>query len=144
MHYLPSANGLVGSVELIEINMPEPEKKDDYAMHAIVGQQLSAVTFARNYLELSFNSDMISVLLDPSVIVGGSVYLPGDSGYRDRLCERITHIVIGAKVLQGDAVKIVFDDDSAIVLPDIDDGKVYGPGRIFYQPSDAYEDWWEL
>jgi hypothetical protein len=124
--------------------MQELEPIDDYSMDSITGQQLSAVTFGLNYRELSFNSDVIYIIHDLQVFVASSVYQLGDPGYRDRLCERITHVVVKAEARPGDAVEIVFDDDSTIVMSVGGEENMYGPGRVFYQPFRAYKDWWVL
>jgi len=121
--------------------MQEIETPNYYSMHDIIGQQLSAVVFVMDYLRLMFNSDYMNVMGYPPVTVRGDAYHPGSSRYRDVLCEIITHIVVRAEARKGDAVEIVFDDDSSIYIPVRDEDYLYGPELVVYE---AGSHWWVL
>jgi hypothetical protein len=121
--------------------MQEREISGDYSMRDIVGKELSAVTFVMDYHQIWFNSTRINIVTELRVLIGDSVYRLGDPGYRDKLCDRITHVVVKAEARKGDAMEIVFDDGSAIVVPVRDEDHLYGPECIIYQ---APTDWWVL
>ena len=55
----------------------------------LVGEQLSAVSFVMDYLQLQFDPYLLIVLTPLAVHTGERSYRLGDSAYRDALCERI-------------------------------------------------------
>jgi len=75
---------------------------------------LSAVTFVMGYVHLSFNGDVLTAITPPVVTAGGMSLFEGQPAYRDMLCDRITHVVHIASVIDGEHIRIVFDDDSSI------------------------------
>ena len=78
----------------------------------IVGEQLSAVSFVMDYLQLQFDAYFLTVLTPLVILVGEQSYRLGDLPYRDALCERITHIVKEV-TLSADHLRIGFDDGAA-------------------------------
>ena len=85
------------------------------SLSRIVGEQLSAVSFVMDYLQLQFNNYFLTVLTPLTVLAGEQSFRLGDLPYRDALCERITHIVKSV-VLATDYLRIDFDDDSAFII----------------------------
>jgi hypothetical protein len=88
----------------------------DNPIGIIVGEQLSAVTFVMDYVQLSFNGYGLTAITQPVVRVGTASVEWGQAGYRDTLCERITHIVRTASIVEGEEISIVFDDGSSIMV----------------------------
>jgi hypothetical protein len=61
-------------------------------LKSIIGQQLSAIVFIMDYLQFQFGGlrPMLTAITLPTVELDAEVFGPHSSGYRDRLCERIT------------------------------------------------------
>ena len=75
----------------------------------LIGEQLSAVSFVMDYLQLQFNDCFLTVLTPLVVLVGEQSYRLGDLPYRDALCERITRRVNNVALAAG-RLRISFDD----------------------------------
>jgi hypothetical protein len=83
---------------------------------AIEGEQLSAITFVQNYLQLHFDGPLLTLVKMPSVIKGEDRFDVTSAGYRDALCSLITKKVSCAYVVTHDRVQIDFSDRASIVL----------------------------
>ncbi|CAN5488360.1 hypothetical protein BH10ACI1_BH10ACI1_06890 [soil metagenome] len=81
----------------------------------LIGEQLSAVVFVMDYLQLQFNGAILTVLNPISVKVNNKKYQLGDLAFRDSLCERISHIVKNV-LLSEDRLKIDFNDSSVFII----------------------------
>lgn len=68
--------------------MDKVKEKSDY-FSRIIGEQLSAVSFVMDYLQLQFNGYLLTVLTPLVVVSDDHSYTFADLGYRDALCERI-------------------------------------------------------
>lgn len=88
----------------------------DKPLDVLVGKQLSAVTFVMDYVQLSFDGPVLTAITQPMVTAGGISFRWGQAGYRDRLCERITHIVRTASIVEGKEICIEFDDGSTATV----------------------------
>jgi hypothetical protein len=96
------------------MDMIKIEENQKY-LSRIVGEQLSAVSFVMDYLQLQFNDYFLTVLTPLTVRASEQSFRLGDLPYRDALCERIAHIVRNI-VLTTDNLRIDFDDDSAFII----------------------------
>jgi hypothetical protein len=98
--------------------MSEPfeTRGDHIELIAIEGEQLSAVTFVQDYVQLHFDGPMITAVTVPFVLVGKSRFNWDTPGYRDRLCSCIAKIVTRAYVKIGDRLQIDFPDELSIVV----------------------------
>lgn len=85
-------------------------------LHDIVGQDLSAVTFVRDYVQLQFDGPMMNVLTPIVVRAGTLVSRQGGDGFRDALCGQISKTVVGARADEDDALTISFSDGSAVSI----------------------------
>ena len=65
------------------------------ALQEIVGEQLSAVTFVLDYVQLAFGGcpPMINAYTWPTIEVGDRAFRRGEPSYRDELCARIAVMV---------------------------------------------------
>ncbi|HEY0460838.1 MAG TPA: hypothetical protein VGC97_17005 [Pyrinomonadaceae bacterium] len=90
--------------------MGKVKEKSDY-FSRIIGEQLSAVSFVMDYLQLQFNGYFLTVLTPLVVVTNDRTYSFGDLGFRDTLCERIAQKVIEI-VLTSDYLRIVFEDNT--------------------------------
>lgn len=90
---------------------------DQEELVAIEGEQLSAVTFVQDYLQLHFDGPMITAITLPVVISGEARSGIGDIGYRDRLCALIGKKVVSAYVRHNERMQIDFDENASLVVP---------------------------
>ena len=74
------------------------------------GEQLSAVTFVQDYLQLWFDGPGFNVTNPLTVRMGGSAVTSGQPGFRDALCEQIAKVVASVEVRDGEAFVIRFGD----------------------------------
>jgi hypothetical protein len=58
-------------------------------IEGLIGEELSAIYFARDYVELSFDGPVVRSLTTPTVHVDGYRHQFPDAGSRDALCEII-------------------------------------------------------
>jgi hypothetical protein len=82
----------------------------------LIGRQLSAVTFVRDYVQLHFDGPTISAFTWPTVSTSYGVVKVGDVGYRDSLCSCIGKTVLTAIVDVGERLEIAFSDGFAIAI----------------------------
>jgi hypothetical protein len=73
----------------------------------LVGEQLSAVTFVQNYLQLAFDRYRLTLNVWPVITTEGGVKRFGDHGYRDDLCSFIAEEVQGVRETEA-LIEIVF------------------------------------
>lgn len=85
-------------------------------LRAIEGEQLSAVTFVQDYLQLHFDGPMITAITWPVFVVGDASVAFGEPGYRDQLCGLIAKIVARAYVRPGDRLQLDFEDSASLVV----------------------------
>jgi len=93
------------------MDMNKVEENQEY-FSRLIGEQLSAVSFVMDYLQLQFDAYFLTVLTPLAVLAGEQSYRLGDLPYRDALCERIAHNV-SEVVLAIDHLRIGFDDGAA-------------------------------
>ena len=97
----------------------------------LIGEQLSAVSFVMDYLQLQFDAYFLTVLTPLVVTFGEQSYRLGDLSYRDALCERIAHLVKDVS-LAADRLRIVFDDGAAFDIS-LKEEDYVGPEAINFQ-----------
>ncbi len=64
----------------------------------IIGEEMSAVCFVRDYVEFHFDGPILRALSLPTAKVGGKSFLPDMSGWRDALCSLVGRRVLAASV----------------------------------------------
>jgi hypothetical protein len=93
------------------------EQRDDHVeLVAIEGQQLSAVTFVQDYVQLHFDGPMITAITRPIVVAGDASFAFDEPGYRDQLCGLIARSVARAYVRAGDCLLIDFKGRASIIV----------------------------
>lgn len=80
---------------------------------ALVGRQLSAVSFVMDYFQLEFDGNRLIVYSVPIATVNGESI----DGFRDRLCAFIAQRVSRAHEVQDVAVHIDFGSFGRITVP---------------------------
>ena len=102
---------MLGGITLI---VHSKNQDDAEFLSPIVGEQLSAVVFVQDYLQLQFDGPGLTLLTPVSVrSSSGSVVREREAGWRDALCAQITRIVQAVRVADGDLI-VNFTDGSAI------------------------------
>jgi len=91
-------------------------RTQDNILDVLVGEQLSAVSFVQDYVELHFDGRALTAYTTPVVSIGIDSARWGEPGYRDMLCGRIAHIVRSAVATEGEQISIELDDDSVIFI----------------------------
>jgi hypothetical protein len=81
---------------------------------SILGQQLSAVCFVRDYIELHFDGPFIQ-LLGPVTVLGGGITISDNMpGFKDEICEFIG-ITLGSLELEiPNQLTMVFENKGSV------------------------------
>jgi hypothetical protein len=79
-------------------------------LEAIVGQELSAVEFVQDYVQLRFDGPLVSFYEWPDVFREEGSYAFGEPEYRNILCAVIGESVAAASVEEGEAIEIEFEN----------------------------------
>ncbi|HVS81144.1 MAG TPA: hypothetical protein VHE60_05375 [Pyrinomonadaceae bacterium] len=83
----------------------------------LVGKQMTAVSFVLDYINFQFEDAFLTALSLPYVQAGDTKLINGTAGYRDMLCERISHKVSSASDTKSQEIRVSFDDGSVIAIP---------------------------
>jgi len=101
----------------------------------IIGARLTSVNFVLDYLILGFDErGTLTSLVWPEIIsITGSVMTFGMSGYRDRLCDLITHAVSEVHFSEEETITISFGNNRLRIL--LRQRQVPGERAIFTAPK---------
>jgi hypothetical protein len=94
----------------------EPEESPDDPLQDIVGQNLSAVVFVQDYVQLLFDGPQMNIMTPLTVGSGASVTRSEEVAFRNALCAQIAKRVASVSAERGVAVTITFSDDSTISI----------------------------
>jgi len=108
-------------------------------LQPLVGRELSAVVFVRDYVQFQFDGPTLTAVNDPIVLANRCTYQSPTPGYRDALCERIGHAVIAADFAEGEELRIELDDQSTIFISLRPHDYVHGPEAVIFHHG---EDTW--
>lgn len=92
------------------------EQKPTALFEQLHGEQLSAVTFVQDYLQLWFDGPGINVRNPLTVHTGQLSVTSWQPGFRDALCSQIAKIVSAVECRDGEAFIIRFEDGSQISI----------------------------
>jgi hypothetical protein len=93
------------------------EQRGDYMdLVAIRDEQLSAVTFVQDYVQLSFDGPTLTCITRPVVIAADKRFDFGAAGYRDQLCELIGCRVQAGTVVPGERLQVDFADGRSLLV----------------------------
>jgi hypothetical protein len=76
----------------------------------LVGEELAAVIFVRDYIQLHFEGQIVTAYSPLTVEVEGTWLTPDARGWRDALCARINQVVRAAETLDQQEIRIEFMD----------------------------------
>jgi hypothetical protein len=80
------------------------------------GEQLSAVTFVQDYLQLSFDGPCINVTNPLTIHTRTCTVTSWQPGFRDALCSQIGKVVSSANFEAGEALVLCFTDNSVLSI----------------------------
>lgn len=93
-------------------------KKKKAAIEKIIGAPLTSVQFVMDYLILGFEpKGALTTLVWPEVIDRNGAITFGKLGYRDRLCDLITHVIRRAEIDDNDTILLRFDPTEELRIP---------------------------
>jgi len=83
----------------------------------LVGTELSAVCFVRDYIEFHFDGPILRALSNPTCSMVDVVYQYPERGSRDALCELIGLEVREVKVLQSQYIQCMLGNGYMLSIP---------------------------
>jgi hypothetical protein len=83
---------------------------------AIVGEELKAVEFVEDFLQLRFEAPLLRLYDWPHVLLSDFSVAYGEPEYRNALCTQIGDKVVQASLEEGDALTIEFENGTVFGL----------------------------
>jgi hypothetical protein len=83
---------------------------------AIIGEELVAVEFVQDYLQLRFSTPLFTLYAWPHVLFPDFSVAYGEPEYRNALCAQIGEKVVAASLEEGDAMTIEFENGTVFGL----------------------------
>ncbi len=102
-------------------------------------EELTGITFIRNYLQLLFDTAYLNAYVWPVVRMGDEVFHEETKGYRDALCQQINKIVLGIVEIPNEKIILLFPEDCEVEFSLKDEDKT-GPESIMIQ-TDLGKSW---
>lgn len=94
---------------------------------ALIGEQLSAVTFVMDYFQFDFDGNKLTVLTQPKA----ELYDEDIPNFRDRLCTFIAKRVTSAEEIAGIAIHIDFEGTGRLIIPLDNDARLQVEAAYF-------------
>jgi hypothetical protein len=108
----------------------------------LIGLEMSAVTFVRDYLQLHFDGPVLTILVDSELSIAGEQYASRAPGFRDALCSCISKRVAAAEVVPGERWHLCFED-GAVLNVSLRPEHRTGPEAVLLRDEASGEwDWW--
>ena len=83
---------------------------------AIIGEELKAVEFVEDFLQLRFETPLLKLYNWPHVLLTDFSVADGEPEYRNALCAQIGEKVAQASLEEGDALTIEFESGTVFGL----------------------------
>lgn len=83
---------------------------------AIIGEELKAVEFIEDFLQLRFETPLLKLYNWPHVLLTDFSVAYGEPEYRNTLCAQIGEKVVAASLEEGDALTIEFENGTVFGL----------------------------
>lgn len=94
------------------------------------GEQLAAVTFVQDYIQLHFDGPCINVYAPIVVEIAGAAIRSGELEFRNALCEQIAKTIQSVFWKETEALRLTFADGSRIVVS-LRAGDYPGPEALY-------------
>src|ERR1044072_1763988 len=82
----------------------------------ILGEELVAVEFVQDYLQLRFDGPLLTLSAWPHVLLSEFSIEYGEPEYRNALCSLIGEKVEEATLEEGDSLTVKFENDTVLAL----------------------------
>ena len=106
---------------------------------ALEGEELTAVEFVLDYLQLRFNGPALTLYGWPHVLLADFSVGFGEPEYRNALCAQIGETVARASLEEDEALTVEFESGTVIALS-LREEDMDGPEAGAYSASGAVED----
>jgi len=83
---------------------------------AVIGEELKAVEFVEDFLQLRFDAPLFTLYSWPHVLLTDFSVAYGEPEYRNALCAQIGEKVVQASLEEGDALTIEFENGTVFGL----------------------------
>jgi hypothetical protein len=108
----------------------------------LIGEEISAISFVRDYVEIHFDGPVLRSLSGPTVVESGIRYAFPESGSRDALCRLIGSTVCALTVDDATALILTTDDGCVVMIP-LDDQHRQWPEAMHFvvRPNGPMQVW---
>ena len=106
---------------------------------AIVGEELVAVEFVQDFLQLRFDGPLLTLYAWPHVLLSEFSIAFGEPEYRNALCAQIGEKVVQASLEEGDSLTIEFENSTVFGLS-LREEDVDGPESGSYSETGSGND----
>ena len=97
------------------------------------GEELNAIQFIMDYLQVHFNSIGFTFFIWPKIYINNKTYEFGNIEYRNKLCEFIGKTVIDVSILEGEVMEVKFSEGERLQLNlDPNNPEIVGEIAIFW------------
>ena len=115
-------------------------ESDDSILTKLNGQQLSAVSFVMDYIQLHFESAILTAYVWPQVKDKAALLSAGNSHYKDALCDCIGAIV--AECFEDEERLSIEFENGVVIEISLREADQVGPEAAMF--SDKNSDEWEV
>jgi hypothetical protein len=106
---------------------------------AVLGQELVAVEFVQDFLQLRFEGPLFTFYAWPHVLLSDFSVAYGEPEYRNALCAQIGQTVADASLEEGDRLTIELESGTVIGLS-LREEDIYGPESGSYSETGSAVD----
>jgi hypothetical protein len=99
------------------------------------GEQLSAVTFVHDYVQLHFDGPLMNVYAPVTVCAGGRSDSSGGSEFRNAICAQIAKEIASTEWGDESHLKLSFTDKSSISIS-LNPSDYSGPEALYFHGYD--------
>jgi hypothetical protein len=103
------------------------------------GEELNAVEFVQDYLQLRFETPLLTFYAWPHVLFNEYSLAYGEPEYRNALCVLIGEKVEDATLEEGDSLTLKFENDTVIALS-LREEDLDGPQAGAFSPTGSAAD----
>ena len=107
----------------------------------LMGEEISAVSFVRDYVEFHFDGPVLRSVSDPVVIANAIAYRFPEPSSRDALCGVIGSTVRTLKLEEHRALELTTNNNCKIIIPLDDESLQSGEAMHFIPPGGGIQVW---
>jgi len=105
----------------------------------IIGEELNAVEFVQDYLQLRFDTPLVTLYAWPHILLSEFSIAYGEPEYRNALCSLIGEKVEEATLEEGDSLTVKFENDTVLALS-LREEDLDGPEAGAFSPTGLITD----